>query len=74
MGIFLAWVNASSWNGVHTKLLRALSMGRSEASTAASSFIIEASWLTKPKNDIRSVQLLGVGNFNMASVISLPTV
>ena len=70
-------MNASSWVGVHTKSFRELSKRGSGASTVANSFVLKASWLTNPKKDLRSVRLLGVGNFDnfdIASVISLLTV
>ena len=34
--------------------------------------VLEASWFMRPKKEWRSVQLLGVGNCAMASVMSLP--
>ena len=67
-------MNASLWTGVHTKSLWVLSKGHSGASIVVNSFVLDASWLTNPKNDLRSVRLLGIGNFDIASVISLLTV
>jgi len=32
-------------------------------------FVLVESWLTKPKKDCKSVQLAGVGNFEMALII-----
>jgi len=53
----------------HWKSFFVLSKGCSGVSSVEMVFVHADSWLTKPKKDRRSVQLVGVGNFEMASVI-----
>ena len=49
-----------------------LNRERSGASVSAMLFVLDASWLTRPKKDLRSVRLLGVGNLDMASADGVP--
>jgi hypothetical protein len=56
--------------GVHKKSLRELSNGLKGARTVAISLVLDASWFTSPQKERRSERLLGVGKFEIASVIS----
>ena len=47
-----------------------LSSGRRGANSGAMVSVQAESWLTNPKNDRRSVRLVGVGNCSIASVIA----
>ena len=40
---------------------------------SAMCFVLETSWLTRPKKERRSVWLLGFGNCAIASVMLVPT-
>ena len=65
----LAVKNALSWVTDNLKSFFELSKGRSGVSNVEMVFVLAESWLTKPKNDRRSVWLVGVGNFEMVSII-----
>ena len=63
-------MNASSRTGDQRNSCE-LSKGRRGDNTLDNSFVLDESWFVRPKKDLRSVQLLGVGNLDMASVVSL---
>ena len=51
----LAFIKAWSWIDVQRKSFRVLRRGRNGARFAASSFVLEASWLVRPMKDRRSM-------------------
>ena len=50
-----------------------LNSGRSGSNSSAILSVLVDSWLANPKKDRRSVRVAGVGNFMIASVISVST-
>lgn len=50
--------------------MRELNSGRRGANAVVIFLVLEASWLTSPQKERKSVRLLGVGKLAMASVIS----
>ena len=50
-----------------------LRSGRSGVSREAMAFVLDESWLKSPKNDRKSVRLVGVGNCVMESVMQWST-
>ena len=55
----------------HRKSFREVRRGHSGASVSARLFVLEDSWLVKPRKERRSDLLLGVGNLDTASVMWL---
>ena len=69
---FAAW-NALSWLGDQMKSFFVLRRGRSGISKEETVLVEVDNWFTNPKKDRRSVRLVGVGKFEIASVIDLST-
>jgi len=66
---YLALVNALSCSDDHRNSFFVLSKGCNGSRSSATVAVLEDNWLTKPKKDQRSVQSVGTGNFDIASVI-----
>ena len=66
-------MKACWWSGNHRKSFLVLSNGHSGVSREAMVLVLHKSWLTKAKNNCRSVWLVGVGSSVMASVMELST-
>ena len=66
----LAIQNAWSCSAVHRNSFLVLRRGRSGASRPATVSVHADSWLANPKKERRSVQLLGVGNLVVTSVMN----
>ena len=67
----LASWKALSCTSAHTKSLRVLSRGLRGARMFDIWLMLDANWFVRPRNDLRSVRLPGVGKFDMAAVMSL---
>ena len=64
-----ALMNAWSISDDQVNSFFVLSRGRRGVSSSASVALLADSWFARPTKDRRSVRLVGVGNFSMASMI-----
>ena len=69
----LAVQNAFSTSGDHMNSFFVLSSDRKGANRVARAAVLAESWLARPQNARRSVQLVGVGKLEIASVMDLST-
>ena len=67
----LAVLNAWSWSADQMKSFFVLRRGKSGATCRcmATASVLAESWFANPKKEQRSVRLVGVGNWEIASVI-----
>ena len=66
--------NAASWSASQMNSLVCFRRGRSGVPTADNRDENSLHWLTRPRNDLRSVWLDGVGKSRMAAVFTGSTV
>jgi len=69
LAVVKAWLSSSG----HMNSFLELSRGRRGANSPVMMDVFTDSWLTRPKKARRSVQFVGVGKFEIASVMDLST-
>ena len=62
----LAKLNAVVWSGLRTNSFLVLNRGLSGSKHWAIVAVLSASWFIRPKNDLRSVTLVGIGKSRIA--------
>lgn len=62
--------NAISWADSHTNSFLVLNRGRRGRNNRVILSVLCDNWLTKPKKECKSVQLLGLGNFWIVAVMA----